>query len=421
MDFFKSVKGILAFVSGIQVSKSFEGILPKSAVGNINSNLDNLDAQIVSIIQSISAYSPYTITQYDYQNIQMYFSNGTAVQIASQIQSIKSYSDNFFNILPQLYPFIRANNFLDFSSLTDSISKDREIVSKIRSDTQQSMTEIQDIIQSSKDNLNTIRSISEEVKSDKEIIEERQARAQEILIKLETISSSVDKTYGEAESLGGKMEVYRKEFLEFESKIEVTTAHLDELKDLAVQVEKINSVRESDIERIKLEAESMLVGATNVGLAKHFNDTYVEYKNLANSALNSFHLSIFTFFIATAITLLFIIPTLGDKTSTIYGVLVKTIILIPAIWYLAFSSRRYGTLFSLQKQYKHKAAIAQSIEGFKKEAENHKQDITAAIFMELAKDPDAHESSEIISKQDGNFVKKNFSQAVEAMRVNKGS
>lgn len=72
---------------------------------------------------------------------------------------------------------------------------------------------------------------------------------------------------------------------------------------------------------------------------------------------------------------------------TIPGLISRLVLLLPAIWLTVFCSRRYRILSNLERQYSFKAALAQSVEGFKSESPEYADAITAAIFMDIRKEP----------------------------------
>ena len=73
----------------------------------------------------------------------------------------------------------------------------------------------------------------------------------------------------------------------------------------------------------------------------------------------------------------------GADGVSFSGILSRLIILLPATWLAAFNSRRHRKLFQLRERYAHRAALAQSIEGFKQEAPDYEQEMAAAVFWDL--------------------------------------
>jgi len=82
------------------------------------------------------------------------------------------------------------------------------------------------------------------------------------------------------------------------------------------------------------------------------------------------------------------IPGFDAKTeSSPYSILGKIVLLLPATWLTAFFTKLYADLFQLEREYAYKAALAMSIDGFKRQAEKYQEEITAEVFMELKTNP----------------------------------
>jgi hypothetical protein len=107
-----------------------------------------------------------------------------------------------------------------------------------------------------------------------------------------------------------------------------------------------------------------------------------------------------------------------------FGIITRFVVLIPFTWLTKFNSRRYRELFILREEYTHKATIAQSIQGFKMEAPEYANQITAGVFLELNRKPNI--ANEKISKQDINYenpileiLRKLLNKAIDGITPNK--
>ena len=76
----------------------------------------------------------------------------------------------------------------------------------------------------------------------------------------------------------------------------------------------------------------------------------------------------------------------GDEI-TVAGVLSRTVILLAPFWLTLFSSRRYRNLFDLRQQYTHKYSMAFSVDGFKQQAPEYAEQMTAWVFHVVAEPP----------------------------------
>jgi len=85
-------------------------------------------------------------------------------------------------------------------------------------------------------------------------------------------------------------------------------------------------------------------------------------------------------------------PTSADPWSLLfyYGSIVSRLfVVLPAALLVHFFSRKQNELFRLKEEYTHKFSVAASLHGFKIESPKYYEEITAAAFNELLKNPAA--------------------------------
>jgi len=140
----------------------------------------------------------------------------------------------------------------------------------------------------------------------------------------------------------------------------------------------------------------MISGATTAGLSTSLEDTRARYEARMNSAKKGFY-------IAVAILIVFALPLVAqlvpglfgswfpmpnsDHVETPYAVLGKIFLLLPATWLTVFFTKSYAEYFHLEREYAHKAALAKSVDGFKRQAPKYEEEITAEVFMEIRTNP----------------------------------
>jgi hypothetical protein len=96
-----------------------------------------------------------------------------------------------------------------------------------------------------------------------------------------------------------------------------------------------------------------------------------------------------------------------------YAVLGKVVLLLPASWPTAFFTKSYADFFHLEREYGHKAALAMSVDGFKRQAENYQQEITAEVFMEIRSNPATKQGSDPVSHPLYDILSKTVSKVLE--------
>ena len=70
----------------------------------------------------------------------------------------------------------------------------------------------------------------------------------------------------------------------------------------------------------------------------------------------------------------------SGNSDAFLSLLGKIFLMFPATWLTQFFSKAYSEFFHLEREYAHKAALARSVEGFKKQAPKYEEEITTAVF-----------------------------------------
>ncbi len=217
------------------------------------------------------------------------------------------------------------------------------------------------------------------------------------------LKSAVDETKNALDEAAGQAETKIDEIRSFYSELSVIRAELENLRATASQNAELQADYVDQVKGLISEAELMVSGATNAGLAKAFDD---ERKRLASGmgwALFSFLLGIMFHFLTTILLAAYVFeipielfgynvgqvgqtPERGDEI-TLAGVVSRTVILLAPFWLTLFSSRRYRNLFDLRQQYTHKYSMAFSVDGFKKQAPQYAEQLAAWVFHIVAEPP----------------------------------
>lgn len=229
-------------------------------------------------------------------------------------------------------------------------------------------------------------------------------RAEEIKTKTEEILNAATEINANAEKVKGEVAAYAETFAKFKADLDGRNASLakgqTEQERLLSEIAKI----ESEVDRLQSRSREVLGEATVTGLTESF----AAEKKAAGWQLMWIQLLFFVsiallFFSAGLILNAF--PWLegwfrparwdppGNAESWTIGIfyfgnfIAKAIFLMPALFLLAFAARRYGEVYEQKKLYTYKYTLASAITGFKIEAPNYAEVITAAAFQQLAANP----------------------------------
>lgn len=215
--------------------------------------------------------------------------------------------------------------------------------------------------------------------------------------------AAIRETAKAAASLETQVETYAASFDAFQKSLDARVEqHTSFAKDMEVALLG-NKGREGEIDRLIAKADSMIQGATTAGLGDSLEKTRKLYQGRMVGASVGFFVSILLL-AASAIPLVaHILPGLfsawlphtnpapsanpvgsGDALLSLLG---KVFLMFPATWLTQFFSKAYSEFFHLEREYAHKAALARSVEGFKKQAPKYEEEITTAVFFEVQSNP----------------------------------
>jgi hypothetical protein len=321
---------------------------------------------------------------------------GRQFDIATHLKQIKANAGNFVSQLASLRDFLIGGGIGDlskridaFHSLSDDIKSIHDRVKKASRDAEGSLKNVQEV---QKNSHATFESIEKIQKAATDV----QANSAAALTEINTKLVNIRETTTQAENLAALVDKYQAKYSAFDTELDKRLALFTQFEEANKAAQEQNQLREKEIDRLVREANQMLQGATNAGLAKAFNDASVKYGNEADDAKKGFYWSIM-FLVSTVLPLasyIFPIPyldTVSDSTSngvTLGGVLSRIVFLLPGVWLTSFTALRYSSLFQLHREYSFKAAIAMSVDGFKMQAPEYKEAIAGSAFIELATKPD---------------------------------
>lgn len=204
------------------------------------------------------------------------------------------------------------------------------------------------------------------------------------------------------------------------NEIEARQRHLDAFKKQ--QEEKYNALNE--------EIEGLIPGATSAGLASAFNELKNSYKEPIKTHSNNFYWSIA---ILLAVSLISITQKVGfwviefvdvtNPSSMLSNLAYKLPIILPVLWFAAFSAKRRSEAARLEQEYAHKEALAKSYQSFKTQIEALGSDDPALMekLLSSAIDAIAFNASVTLDKKHGdsppaNELLEKFTELVETSK-----
>jgi hypothetical protein len=231
-------------------------------------------------------------------------------------------------------------------------------------------------------------------------------------------------TGANSDSLEKQIADYQSSFDAFQKQLADKNQQFVEFQKADKDAKEANGKREEEIDRLTKLADKMISGASTVGLAKSMEDTRVRYEARMVGARRGFWAAV-ALLVASALPLAaHLLPGLvgswipafdAKADGSAYAVIGKIVLLLPATWLTAFFTKSYAEFFHLEREYAHKAALAMSVDGFKRQAPKYEEEITAEVFMEIRNNPGRGQSVEpashplydVLSKVVSKFLTKN--------------
>lgn len=208
----------------------------------------------------------------------------------------------------------------------------------------------------------------------------------------------------------------------FQKQLDARNADFEKFQLDTKTARDANSEREAEITRLIKESDAMISGSTTAGLAKSMEDTRERYEIRMTGARQGFYVAVVLLVFSAAPLVLHLVPglfgTVGaskDTDAGLYGFFGRIFLLLPATWLTAFFAKSYASFFDLEREYAHKAALAMSVDGFKRQAPKYEEEITAEVFLEIRNNPGngsatlpaSHPLYNVLAKVVGKFLDRN--------------
>lgn len=213
-----------------------------------------------------------------------------------------------------------------------------------------------------------------------------------------------------ADELNALVTNYQASFTQFQNQLDTRNKTYETQKAAFDSLKADLDKKDKDVGRLIGQAEDMLTGATNAGLAGSFSQKqtstdkelrkarlvyYVSVILLAFLTLPIFLYSLPREFVAEVWRLIFNtdVPALVAAQTPrtfeehVISLVGRAVFLIPGLLFVRFASVRHAQLFRLREDYTYKYSIAASVEGFMKQAKSYADDIAFSSYLQLAYNP----------------------------------
>jgi hypothetical protein len=353
--------------------------------------------------------------------------NNFSLQIFDGETNIASFdsSSNFAQMLPPLnllttnlallLPFCKSDSVADLSKRANALGDLIRDAENLRNQVGQFAKATEQTANMSSEKANVFQGLISQAEA---VISKLQAIQQQATTDSANVTNLVEtikQIGGNAAKLEELVYGYQSKFDAFQKQLDDRHASFGKFEEETKAALAINTKRDTEIDRLIKLSDAMITGATTAGLSSSLEITRVRYQKRMNGARLGFLFSVFLLLLSAFPLAAHLLPGLfgswipafdAKADGSPYAVIGKVVLLLPASWLTAFFTKSYADFFHLEREYAHKAALAMSVDGFKRQAENYQQEITAEVFMEIrsnpasknAPDPVSHPLYDILAK-----------------------
>lgn len=400
----------------ISITEWFNASLPKDENETsgllLNQNYLEETSQILELISDkisgiIAQLKPINTNPSSLESVQagpkLVIANIGEIDISAPLSEINNNLTAVINLLEKISILLNNKPTANWEDYLLSLQKTKitaenlgDDINNVLEDSKNISSEINNILENSKNILKDINEFKESADKSKLSIN---SALGEVTTKLEQIREIAS----DADSLESKVKEYNSKLDAFDRELDDRLEKFSQFKEDVEELENKRKKDEEEIERITEKADKMIRGATVAGLSYSLDQARKKYSDSMFWAGIFFYLSIFILFVVSFALAQYSIPGISQIFDTfksventdqvdvvsisLPGLISRLVLLLPAIWLTAFCSRRYRILSNLERQYSFKAALAQSVEGFKSESPEYADAITASIFMDIRQEP----------------------------------
>lgn len=164
-------------------------------------------------------------------------------------------------------------------------------------------------------------------------------------------------------------------------------ASLDDADKRKAEFQSSYAASKEDVQNLTAQAETMLFGATNAGIASTFKEEVAALDKRIREAERMFLLGIAAIGVSLIPLIMYMLNVSAGHDLTIQSVLARTALLIPSVWLTRHFARRIHANFELRQQYVHKYSMGAIVEPFRRQAGEHAPNVVAGVAGELMKNP----------------------------------
>jgi hypothetical protein len=318
------------------------------------------------------------------------------VDVTPNFQQMHPSLNYLVGAVGAILPLCRAESVGDLSARVEALGNATRDAELFRKQAQEQAALVAAAVVQATDSERVARDTVVQVQTVVTGLREVQVKATADASNVATLVEQIKTVGTNSDKLEALINAYVSKFEAFQIELDNRNTEFTQFQGDSKAAKEANVKRETEIDRLTKLADSMISGSTTAGLAKSLEDTRKRYEERMNAARSGFRWSI-VFLVVSAVPLaahllpgLFgdFFPKVSDTAhESWYGVLGKVLLMVPATWLTGFYTKTFADFFHLEREYAHKAALAMSVDGFKRQAPKYEEEITAEVVLEIRNNP----------------------------------
>lgn len=316
--------------------------------------------------------------------------------LSANFAQMQNALNQLMSLVSQLLPLCKTEGVADLSVRAQALGDVTREIEGLRSEARKLVKSVEQSAAGAAEKEKAAQSVVAQVDASYSKLQAIQQQATRDSASVAALMAQIQTTGASAQTLEQQIAAYKAKFEAFQTGLDDRLEQFSLFETNTKAAETKNAKRAEEIDRLTKLADTMISGATTAGLSTSLEATRLRYETRMNAARRGFYW-------AVAILILFALPLVAqlvpglfgswfpvltpNQEGTPYTVLGKIFILLPATWLTAFFTKSYAEYFHLEREYAHKAALAQSVDGFKRQAPKYEEEITAEVFMEIRTNP----------------------------------
>jgi len=345
------------------------------------------------------------VARFETANGNIHTTSGNPIGLGAHLREIQPRLDNALESYLIVSAAVQPRGVGTFAAASRLLSNKATEATEVVSSLQKTFLEWANSVEVAAGDIQSIKVSRDEAQRILEQVEKDRRTVDEDTAKATAAAATIEAVRAQAATLETSVSNYQAQFDGFQEELdrrEASIRHGDQaVKDLQAKL----TAKESAITSLTAKAEEMLGGATTAGLASAYKAQADAVDIQLTNARRWYYGAIVLLVVSVAVALNLLapfhvtlpsLPTLDSKTPTgtiavqaLSALGSRGLLVLPALLLAGFTAHRHSTLFRLREEYSHKYAAAASVQGFKLQAPSFDEQIAAAVFAELLKNPAA--------------------------------